>query len=192
MSVLEAVAYLHKNDIVHRDIKPENILFESEQGDAIKLIDFGLARKHKKGDAPMRNPVGTAYYMSPEILKGKYDRSCDVWSVGIIAYILLCGYPPFNGETDQDIFESIRRGKMNFPTHRGWSTKSSAAKDFIKSLLCIDPKKRSTAQEALDHPWIARKSGQCERSVAKDDEMVARIQKLTSSIHKLKKWSPAA
>jgi len=95
-SLLEAIAYLHDNGVVHRDIKPENLLFETDQEDsAIKLIDFGLARKHDRGDTLMSNPVGTAYYMSPELLKGKYDRSCDVWSVGTIAYILLCGYPPF-------------------------------------------------------------------------------------------------
>jgi serine/threonine protein kinase len=100
-SLLEAVAYLHVNNIVHRDIKPENILFVSEQEDAIKLIDFGLSRRHEKGEAPMSNPVGTAYYMSPELLKGEYDRSCDIWSIGIVAYILLCGYPPFNDDTDK-------------------------------------------------------------------------------------------
>ena len=95
-SLLEAIAYLHDNGVVHRDIKPENLLFETDQEDSsIKLIDFGLARKHDRGDTLMSNPVGTAYYMSPELLKGRYDRSCDVWSVGTIAYILLCGYPPF-------------------------------------------------------------------------------------------------
>ena len=90
-SLLGAVGYLHENDIVHRDIKPENILFESERDDAIKLIDFGLARKHTPGDQPMRNPVGTASYMSPELLKGKYDKSCDVWSVGITCIFCYAG-----------------------------------------------------------------------------------------------------
>ena len=94
-SLLQAVAYLHDKGIVHRDIKPENLLFETDQEDVIKLIDFGLSRRHEEGETPMSNPVGTAYYMSPELLKGKYDRSCDVWSVGIIAFILLCGYPPY-------------------------------------------------------------------------------------------------
>ena len=153
-TMLEAVAYLHDNNIVHRDIKPENILFVNDQEDApVKLIDFGLARKHIPGDAPMSNPVGTAYYMSPELLKGKYDKSCDVWSVGTIAYILLCGYPPFNGDTDPDIFENIKKGRFDFPDP-AWSNKSDMVKDFIKCLLRRDPRKRFTAKEALMHPWV--------------------------------------
>jgi len=191
-SLLEAVAYLHVNDIVHRDIKPENILFVSKHEDTIKLIDFGLSRRHEKGEAPMNNPVGTAYYMSPELLKGKYDRSCDIWSIGIVAYILLCGYPPFNGDTDKDIFDSIKRGKLDF-SHPSWSTKSGTAKDFIKSLLRMKPKKRLTAQEALMHPWIIGKTTHCCRSVAmEDDVIVARIQKLKCSIQNLKIISQAA
>mmetsp|Transcript_16254 Transcript_16254/g.27743 ORF Transcript_16254/g.27743 Transcript_16254/m.27743 type:complete len:363 (-) Transcript_16254:54-1142(-) len=152
-SLLEAVAYLHENEIVHRDIKPENILFASKDEKAVKLIDFGLSRRHRKGDARMSNPVGTSYYMSPELLQGKYDKACDVWSVGTIVYILLCGYPPFNGDTDPDIFEAIKEGNLRFPTKQ-WSGKSAEARDFVKSLLRRDPRKRFTANEALSHPWI--------------------------------------
>mmetsp|Transcript_3435 Transcript_3435/g.5979 ORF Transcript_3435/g.5979 Transcript_3435/m.5979 type:complete len:128 (+) Transcript_3435:298-681(+) len=101
----------------------------------------------------MINPVGTAYYMSPELLKGKYDKSCDLWSIGTIVYILLSGYPPFNGDTDPDIFESIKKGHFEFPAQQ-WSTKSDEAKNFIKCLLRRDPRKRFTANEALGHPWI--------------------------------------
>jgi len=152
-SLLEAVVYLHGEGIAHRDIKPENILFESadEESD-IKLIDFGLSRKHKRGDSPMSTPVGTAYYMSPELLKGEYDISCDNWSVGIVAYILLSGYPPFNGDTDPDIFAAIKRGHFEFPK-QGFSDE---AKDFIKSLLRRDPRKRLSAEDALKHPWLMR------------------------------------
>lgn len=210
-SMLEAVAYLHDNDIVHRDIKPENVLFETDQEDApIKLIDFGLARKHTPGDEPMANPVGTAYYMSPELLEGNYDKSCDVWSVGTIAYILLCGYPPFNGDTDPEIFESIRIGHFEFP-HLAWSDKSDMAKDFIMSLLQMDPNTRLTAKEALMHPWI-RNNGRYSASIcsstdkapvvvadatliqdkddgldAQHDEIISKIQMLRLSIQRLRK-----
>lgn len=155
-SLLDAVAHLHENGIVHRDIKPENILFESKDDDAaIKLIDFGLSRRHEKHEEPMSNPVGTAYYMSPELLKGRYDNSCDIWAVGIVAYILLCGYPPFNGSSDSEIQESTRRGKLQFSgTH--WISKSDDAMDFVKCLLRRDPRKRFTAKEALMHPWMRR------------------------------------
>ena len=154
-SLLEAVSYLHKHRIVHRDLKPENILFETKDEDSpVKLIDFGLSRKHKKGDGPMRNPVGTAYYMSPELLKRKYDKSTDVWSIGVMAYILLCGYPPFNGDTDPDIFKSIMKGHFDF-SGSAWVGVSGEAKDFIKCLLKKDPRKRLSALEALEHPWIS-------------------------------------
>ncbi|KAL7461381.1 hypothetical protein ACHAXS_001800 [Conticribra weissflogii] len=152
-SLLKAVAYLHGEGIAHRDIKPENILFESADEDSdIRLIDFGLSRKHTRADAPMSTPVGTAYYMSPELLKGEYGISCDNWSVGIVAYILLSGYPPFNGDTDPDIFAAIKRGHFEFPQH-GFSDE---AKDFINSLLRRDPRKRLSAEDALKHPWIMR------------------------------------
>ena len=154
-SLLEAVSYLHWKGIVHRDIKPENILFVNDYDDdlSIKLIDFGLSRRHQKGDAYMHEFLGTPYYMAPELVKGKYDQSCDIWSVGIVAYILLCGYPPFNGETDLDIFETIKQADFNFPS-RAWKHVSPEAKDFIKCLLRKDPRKRFTAEEALKHPWI--------------------------------------
>jgi len=150
-SLLEAVAYLHGEGIAHRDIKPENILFESSDEDSdIRLIDFGLSRKHAKGNAPMSTPVGTAYYMSPELLKGKYDASTDIWSVGIVAYILLAGYPPFNGDTDPEIFAAIKRGHFQYPG-KGFSEE---AKDFIGCLLRRDSRKRFSAEEALKHPWL--------------------------------------
>ena len=102
----------------------------------------------------MSNPVGTAYYMSPELLRGKYDQSCDVWSLGTIVYILLAGYPPFNGEDDDDIFDAIRNGRYEFHPQQ-WDGKSDECKDLIKCMLRRDPRKRFTAKEALQHPWIA-------------------------------------
>ena len=162
-SLLDAVAYLHSNDIVHRDIKLENIFFVSEQKGTIKLIDFGLSRHHKKDEAPMTNIVGTDYYMAPEVIKGKYDRSCDIWSIGIVTYILLSGYPPFNGDTNKEVFDSISRGRFVLFPAQSWSNKSGLVKDFITCLLRKDPRSRFTVQEALMHPWIARHTTQCDQ-----------------------------
>jgi calcium-dependent protein kinase len=105
----------------------------------------------------MSNPVGTSYYMSPEVLQGKYTNSCDIWSVGITTYILLCGYPPFNGASEAEIKSTIlnygHAKNVNF-TLRGWAGKSEECKDFIMCLLRRDPRKRFTAKEALMHPWL--------------------------------------
>jgi len=131
-SVLEAVDYLHSMGIV----------LSTELNDGEYLTD----------------PVGTSYYMAPEVLMGKkYNQSCDIWSVGIITYILLCGYPPFNGGNDSDIKQMImlhgHPDNVNFKL-RGWDGKSEEVKDFIKCLLRRDPKKRFTTREALMHPWL--------------------------------------
>jgi len=183
-SLLEAVSYLHKKGIVHRDIKPENILFETETADSpIRLIDFGLSRKHKKGDKFMCNPVGTAYYMSPELLRGKYDQSCDVWSIGTVAYILLCGYPPFNGETDPDIFNAIKLGIFSF-SGKAWCNKSDDAKDFITCLLRRDPKKRFNAEEALSHPWLRNVKRQTINR--HQEEMMTRLQSIRKSMRAIR------
>ena len=155
--LLKAVSYLHENDVCHRDIKPENLLFESKlENSAIRLIDFGLSRTHSEGEEMMTNPVGTCYYMSPELLKGSYDKSTDMWSVGVVAYILLCGYPPFNGNSDAEIVAAIRRGHYTFED--GWAGKSSEALDFIKCLLRRDPRRRYSAKQALNHPWLQNAS----------------------------------
>mmetsp|Transcript_5991 Transcript_5991/g.13109 ORF Transcript_5991/g.13109 Transcript_5991/m.13109 type:complete len:439 (+) Transcript_5991:90-1406(+) len=209
-SLLEAVSYLHDRDIVHRDIKLENILFASEKrscekedyvddgDDSIKLIDFGLSRRHKQDvDKPMKNHVGTAYYMAPELLKGRYDRSCDLWSLGTIAYIMLCGYPPFNGDTDNEIFNAIKYDRYEFSSS-AWSNKSTGAKDFVRCLMRKDPRRRMTAREALEHPWILSNSRSCTSSdVATtphnrggqhhpQQDIMAGIRKLRLSINRIR------
>ncbi|KAL7468641.1 hypothetical protein ACHAXS_008874 [Conticribra weissflogii] len=157
LSLLKAVAYLHAKDICHRDIKPENILFESNQRDSeIRLIDFGLSCTHCNGQALMTSPVGTAYYMSPEMISDRrngYDRSVDLWAVGVVVYVMLCGYPPFNGRNDAEIFDSIRSGYYIFCPDK-WSNISENAKDFIQCLLQPDPMWRPSAEEAMSHPWF--------------------------------------
>lgn len=159
--ILTAVSYMHKRGVAHRDIKPENILFDTKDEDSpIKIIDFGLARKHygSLGEPPMKTVVGTPYYIAPEVLRRKYDSSCDLWSVGVIAYILLCGYPPFNGKNNNETHASVLRGRYSFPS-REWKGTSQGARDFIRRLLQKDPSKRVTVEQALNHPWIVKYAG---------------------------------
>jgi tRNA A-37 threonylcarbamoyl transferase component Bud32 len=155
--ILVAVKYMHQQGIVHRDIKPENILFTSkEEGSPIKIIDFGLARQFNKSqDVSMRTVVGTPYYIAPEVLRKDYDESCDLWSVGIIAYILLCGYPPFNGADNSAVYAAVRRGTYYFPSS-DWKHVSYEARDFIRRLLQVNVSKRMTIDQALRHPWMVR------------------------------------
>ena len=137
----------------------------------------------------MTNIVGTDYYMAPEVIKGKYDRSCDIWSIGIVAYILLCGYPPFNGDTNRGVFESITKGKLVFPA-QAWSNKSGLVKDFITCLLRKDPLSRFTVQEALMHPWIASRTTQCDQeSDTKYDDSI--VPKMLKPIQNLKTRNPS-
>ncbi|KAL7548110.1 hypothetical protein ACHAWF_011402 [Thalassiosira exigua] len=154
--ILTAIQYLHERDVVHRDVKPENVLFSTADPDApVKLIDFGLSRKHAPRESPMKTVVGTPYYVAPEVLRKRYDRSCDLWSVGVIAYILLCGYPPFNGADGDETHKAVLRGKYSFP-REDWKHVGDEAIDFVEGLLRLNPKERMTAAEALEHPWIAK------------------------------------
>lgn len=157
-SLLLAVSYLHSRDIVHRDIKPENVLFV-EQFDGlspVKLIDFGLAARHPRGCAPLNKRVGTPQYMAPEVLRGSYGRECDLWSVGVVAFLLLSGRQPFGGFSSGDTFERIRRGlgADGMEDSSLWGGVSACAKDFIRCLLVSDPSMRWTAEMALGHPWL--------------------------------------
>eukprot|EP00742_Colponemidia_sp_Colp-10_P002048 GILJ01002188.1.p1 GENE.GILJ01002188.1~~GILJ01002188.1.p1 ORF type:complete len:487 (+),score=92.76 GILJ01002188.1:68-1528(+) len=151
--IVSAINHCHDANICHRDLKPENFLFESPDERAeIKIIDFGLSQKYSKGEE-MTTVVGTPYYVAPEVLKGHYDQSCDMWSLGVITYILLCGFPPFNGNDNATIFRKIMKGDFSFDFPQ-WSHVSDLAKDFIRRLLTVDPKARFTAPQALQHQWL--------------------------------------
>jgi calcium-dependent protein kinase len=134
--ILSAIAYCHDvKHIVHRDLKPENFLYLTPAEDSpIKIIDFGLSRHDTTNLGVMKTKVGTHYYVSPEVLNREYTKSCDIWSIGVITYILLCGYPPFYGDSDQQIQNCVRMGLFDFPSP-DWDDISQDAKEFIESLL---------------------------------------------------------
>jgi len=152
--VLSAVAYCHKFGVVHRDLKPENILFDTLNDDTVKVIDFGLAQAFKHNQR-MHGVIGTAYYIAPEILNNEgYTERCDLWSCGVILYIMLSGYSPFAGQKSSEIFEEVKKGDFDFDKPI-WNTISHSAKKLIKRMMEYNPNKRITAEQALADPWFA-------------------------------------
>lgn len=152
-----ALAYLHGLNIVHRDVKPENLLVESQDGmvRTLKLADFGLACRVV--DEPLYTVCGTPTYVAPEILaESGYGLKIDVWAAGVILYILLCGFPPFASEdNDQEkLFDCILSGMYTFPAEY-WSQSSFFAKQLIQNMLQLDPELRFSAEDVLDDPWIS-------------------------------------
>ncbi|XP_016345985.1 calcium/calmodulin-dependent protein kinase type IV-like [Sinocyclocheilus anshuiensis] len=157
--VLEAVAYLHENGVVHRDLKPENLLYATSAPDApLKIADFGLS-KIVDDQVTMKTVCGTPGYCAPEILRGcAYGPEVDMWSVGVITYILLCGFEPFfDDRGDQYMFKRILNCEYEFVSP-WWDNVSLNAKDLVKKLIVQDPKKRLSTQQALQHPWVSGKA----------------------------------
>lgn len=158
--VLHSVMYCHKNAIAHRDLKPENYMFKSdEEGSNLKLIDFGLSTSYFKsngvGEAKftrMTTRAGTAFFMAPEVLESNYSNACDMWSCGVILYVMLCGYPPFDGDTEEEILLNVQRGEYDFDDEV-WDKVSPEAKDLIQKLL-VPENERLSPKEALEHPWL--------------------------------------
>eukprot|EP00586_Coscinodiscus_wailesii_P012894 CAMPEP_0172496342 /NCGR_PEP_ID=MMETSP1066-20121228/85579_1 /TAXON_ID=671091 /ORGANISM="Coscinodiscus wailesii, Strain CCMP2513" /LENGTH=383 /DNA_ID=CAMNT_0013268591 /DNA_START=98 /DNA_END=1249 /DNA_ORIENTATION=- len=152
--LIDAVGYCHQHNVAHRDLKPENLLLSSEDNDYnIKLADFGFAKRVYIPNS-LTTQCGTPGYVAPEILEGMpYDTKADMWSVGVILYILLGGYPPFIEKNQRDLFRKIRNGEYEFHEEY-WGTVSDDAKELISSLLCVKPTKRLTAPEALKNKWI--------------------------------------
>ncbi|XP_071964629.1 calcium/calmodulin-dependent protein kinase type IV-like [Antedon mediterranea] len=152
--ICSGVSYLHDNDIVHRDLKPENLLYATKDDDAVLMIaDFGLS-KIMSDDVQMKTVCGTPGYCAPEILRGpehEYKNDVDMWSVGVIIYILLCGYEPFYANSDKEIYRKILNVDYQFNSP-WWDDVSTNAKDLISK--CIVKTKRLTANEALQHPWV--------------------------------------
>ncbi|KAK7117338.1 hypothetical protein R3I94_022789 [Phoxinus phoxinus] len=160
--VLDAVNYLHSLGIVHRDLKPENLLyFNPNEESKIMISDFGLSKMEDATNDIMSTACGTPGYVAPEVLAQKpYSKAVDCWSIGVIAYILLCGYPPFYDENDSKLFEQILRAEYEFDSPY-WDDISDSAKDFISNLMQKDPERRLTCDEALLHPWIAGDTALC-------------------------------
>ena len=152
--LIGAIEYCHNNGIVHRDIKPENLLYlkeGNEENNPIKIVDFGLSQyinsKHN-----LNSLVGSSFYVSPEVLASNYNEKCDIWSTGVILYILLSGDPPFFGINDEVIYKKIRNIDYSFPEEK-WKNISKEAKDLISNML-IKQEKRFSASQVLQHPWF--------------------------------------
>ncbi|KAF3446831.1 hypothetical protein FNV43_RR12011 [Rhamnella rubrinervis] len=151
--ILNVVHVCHFMGVMHRDLKPENFLLVSrDENSPLKATDFGLSVFIEQGKV-YRDIVGSAYYVAPEVLKRNYGKEMDVWSAGVILYIILSGVPPFWAETEKGIFEAILEGKLDLE-NSPWPSISTAAKDLIKKMLTMNPQKRITAAEALEHPWM--------------------------------------
>ena len=159
--IFSGLSYLHSNNIIHRDLKLENILISDiEKIDGlelfdIKIIDFGTAKLYDKAHKKQKAIVGSSYYIAPEVLKRNYDEKCDMWSCGVILYMLLVGHAPFDGETDNDIIKSIKVGVYKTNEER-YVNGSEELKDLITKLLKIDPKERISAKEALNHNFFIK------------------------------------
>ncbi|XP_041021556.1 calcium-dependent protein kinase 11-like isoform X1 [Juglans microcarpa x Juglans regia] len=184
-TIVGVVESCHSLGVMHRDLKPENFLFDSPGDDAkLKTTDFGLSIFYKPGEA-FHDVVGSPYYVAPEVLKKHYGPEADVWSAGVILYILLSGVPPFWAETETGIFRQILQGKLDFES-APWPSISESAKDLIRKMLERDPTKRISAHEVLCHPWIV------DDTVAPDKPLGSAVLsrlKQFSAMNKLKKMA---
>ncbi|KAG9145340.1 hypothetical protein Leryth_008275 [Lithospermum erythrorhizon] len=152
--LMHGIAHCHKMGIAHRDIKPDNVLFDAHN--RVKIADFGSGEWFGGGEerVMMSGIVGTPYYVAPEVLMGKeYSEKVDVWSAGVVLYVMLSGVVPFYGESSQETFEAVVRGNLRFPS-KYFRAVSSQAKDLLRKMICKDVSKRFSAEQVLRHPWV--------------------------------------
>ncbi|KAF8398011.1 hypothetical protein HHK36_016937 [Tetracentron sinense] len=181
--IVGVVEACHSLGVMHRDLKPENFLFVNEEEDSpLKTIDFGLSVFFRPGEM-FTDVVGSPYYVAPEVLRKHYGPECDVWSAGVIIYILLSGVPPFWDETEQGIFEQVLKGELDFMSDP-WPNISDSAKDLVRKMLVRDPKKRPTAHEVLCHPWVQVDSVAPDKPL--DSAVLTRLKQF-SAMNKIKK-----
>lgn len=157
--LMSAICYCHINGVCHRDLKPENLMFDSLEDDSpIKIIDFGYSKIIQQDSAGkfkrMTTKVGTLYYVSPEVIQGNYDEKCDIWSCGVILYLMLSGKTPFNGTNEKEVYKLIENKKFSFPPAQ-WKSISLDVQDLIKKMIC-PIEKRLSAKEVLEHEWVSK------------------------------------
>ncbi len=185
--IFSAINYCHNMNIIHRDLKPENILIVDRNKNnfpRIKVCDFGTSKMVEKG-AVQKKLVGSSYYIAPEVIKKNYNEKCDVWSCGVIMYILLSGRPPFGGDDDNEIMSNVKKGKYDLETSP-FNKVSKNALDLIRKLLIMDKDKRISAQEALNHPWFKEQKAKELYNQIKDENV---IKKLLSNLKKYRRNS---
>lgn len=173
------------------DVKPDNILYDNQKSDLIKLCDFGNAQIFNESQK-MHHKFGTIVYVAPEVLNGSYDEKCDIWSCGIILYILLCGYPPFTGKTDNEIIKQIENGDVTFSGYE-WQLISNEAKELIKSMIFYESFKRPTAQQCLENIWFGKSliPLECEKGIIENALKNIRkfnVKKIKIPLDKLNKF----
>ena len=190
IKICSGINYLHERGICHRDLKPENFLFSDHSDDSeLKIIDFGLSKQflqETNSANSLKTVVGTALYVAPEVLKGKYDQRCDNWSLGVILYVLLTGNPPFYGNNNNEIFNKVLEGKYSLTT-KEFQRVSPQAKDLISKLICYNVNNRLTSKKALKHPWFHMKA-QSKLSISERiDDNIVNLMRNFRGVGKFKK-----
>lgn len=181
LQLFSAVNFCHENKVIHRDLKPENILIETQEQKHkeffhIKVIDFGTSDLNRS--KMLKEQIGTSFYIAPDVLKNSYNEKCDLWSCGVILYILLCGAPPFYGSNEDEIFHRILTGTYSFK-HQIWNHISAEGKELVTQLLELDPSKRLSAKEAMEHCWFKKmESNQSLKNIS-DTNLISIIKNIS-------------